>query len=288
MTSPKFLLIGADSGVGYLLGSRWTAAGQPWIGTTRRPRALARLSHLDLAVPPVWNDAFAGANAAVLCAGITSTARCFEQFEDTFLVNVMHTVALAEMLCAKGVPVIFLSSNLVFDGSRAFMPRDAATHPASAYGRQKAAAEGAVLRAGGAVARLTKVLTNIFARPKQWRDALQRGETIEAFSDMPCAPIAGEWVAAALDALARRFRPGIYQFSASRDLSYAELAERLASRIGAKAAQVRAVSWRDAAPNLEHVPVHTTLAMGAPESELGFTPADPELAWDAWVSALAH
>jgi dTDP-4-dehydrorhamnose reductase len=145
-----------------------------------------------------------------------------------------------------------------------------------------------VLQAGGAVARLTKVLTAGFTLPVQWRDALQRGEPVKAFSDMVCAPISGEWVAAGLAALAQRFQPGIYQFSATGDLSYAELAARMARRLNLDASLVRPTSWRETAPQLEHVPAHTTLEMGAPELQLGFAPAEPEKTWSEWVGALAR
>src|SRR5690606_26325829 len=115
--------------------------------------------HLDLADdPPRWRLPEDVA-VAFLCAAVTALRSCEADPAGTARANVEHTARLASMLVGRGAFVVFLSSNLVFDGSEPRRRADAPTCPATEYGRQKAAAEGALLAMGGvSIVRLTKVV----------------------------------------------------------------------------------------------------------------------------------
>ena len=130
---PVNLVVGADSTIGRALASDLQSAGVPMMGTTRREaeRDRTRLIHLDLEDDVLRWQPPCNICAAVLCAGVTRLEACKQQPEKTRRVNVDSKVELARKLVSKGAFVVFLSTNQVFDGSRAFRQPDEPFSPAN-------------------------------------------------------------------------------------------------------------------------------------------------------------
>ncbi|MBE7500826.1 MAG: sugar nucleotide-binding protein [Verrucomicrobiales bacterium] len=210
------------------------------------------------------------ASAAILCAALTRLEDCRRDPSSTRHINVTQTLRLAEKLRAAGVFVVFPSSNLVFAGHRPCQPADDPLCPQTEYGRQKAAVEAelATFGSGAAIVRLTKVVGPQWALACDWAQALRTGRPIRAFNDLRCAPIPLELTVHGLLEVAHRRLPGIWQFSAPTDVSYAELASHLARRLGADPSLVKVVSGQ-ATGGLEHIPCHTTLDTTRARAELG-------------------
>src|SRR5262245_57753839 len=122
------LVIGGDGQIGRALVAGLAARGLTAIGTTRhheragpgRPY-LDRADDLDAWRPP------GPIGAAVLAAAVTRLDACEREPEATARVNVGANLALADRLAASGAYVIFLSSNQVFDGTRAHRRADEPT-----------------------------------------------------------------------------------------------------------------------------------------------------------------
>lgn len=210
--------------------------------------------------------------SAVLCAAVTNLEACRRDPVSTRHINVTQTVRLAEKLVRAGSFVVFISSNLVFDGATPCRPAGDSLCPKTEYGRHKAEVEQALAAYGDSVAivRLTKVVSRRWPLLRGWIQALRGGRAIEAFADMVCAPIPLDLTVQGLLGVARQRQPGIWQFSAAADVSYARLAQGLAVRLGTDPCLVRSVSARDRlAP--EHLPEHTTLDAGRAVQELGMS-----------------
>src|SRR5581483_1941068 len=75
---------------------------------------------------------------------------------------------------ARGIHVLFLSTNQVFDGRVPYVAADAPNSPVSEYGRQKASVETALR------ARMALI--------DGWIADLSAGRAIRAFGDMKLAP----------------------------------------------------------------------------------------------------
>jgi dTDP-4-dehydrorhamnose reductase len=73
--------------------------------------------------------------------GMTKPAACEEEPALAYKVNVEGTAHLVEAASSVGARFIFLSSDLVFDGSAERYDEDSLTHPLSVYGRNKVEAE---------------------------------------------------------------------------------------------------------------------------------------------------
>lgn len=213
--------------------------------------------------------------AAMLCAAITSLDACRRDPAGTRHINVTQTLRLTEMLLAAGVFVVFISSNLVFDGSRPLRRAEEATCPMTEYGRHKAAVEAAYAAFGDRVAivRLTKVTNPRWALVHGWMEAARSGKPVEAFGDFFCAPIPLEVAAGGLLKVAEEERSGTWQFSADSDVSYADIARHIVLRMNGDKSLLKAVSSQSA--GLEHSPAHTTLDATRARRELGLVFPEP-------------
>ncbi len=267
------LIIGGDGLLGSALLTYGRGLGWSVQATTRRPLAVqSGMVPLDLAAPP--NDWTIPTNceSAVLCAGITRLDACRLDRDRTRQINVGQTIQLARRLTDTGVFVTFLSTNLVFDGSR---PRQGPTDtlsPRTEYGRQKAEVEAALAAMADQVAivRLTKVVHDEWPLLRGWTKELQAGRCVRPFNDLVCAPVPLDLVTRGVSDIAINRRPGIWQFSAPMDVNYADIAFHLADRIGADRTRVRpARTGQGAGSPLEHLPRHTTLDTSRARVELG-------------------
>ena len=190
---PKVLIIGQDGLIGSMMMRAFAARGWTIMGTTRRPDPAGRAIALDLAdANSARTMPLPEADVVLLAAAMARFAECRAAPERARAVNVEAPLAIAERFAARGARSVLISTSAVFDGSRARVPAKSPTRPASDYGRLKAEAEQGILALGpwGAVVRLTKVLHAGHALFAGWRDALRRGEPIEAFADLSFAPIA--------------------------------------------------------------------------------------------------
>ena len=274
------LVVGADGTIGAAVAARLEAAGQSVLRTSRRgtPGTIP----LDLAADPASWRLPDGVAAAVLCAAVTSTEVCRSRPDEARRVNVEAPVELGRRIAATDGRVVFLSTNMVFDGTVPFTPASAPRSPQTAYGRMKAEAEERLLALGGAatVVRLTKVVGQTLPVIEAWRATLSRGDAVRPFADMPMAPVTLDRAAAVIAAAAREPLGPVLQVSARADLTYAEVAGRLAARWGFAAGLVRPATVAESGVVLEHVPAHTTLDASAVRDRLSLEPPDPWAAID--------
>src|ERR1700749_1277786 len=123
--SGKILIVGGDSEIAAAASAHLRSVGRDVVATTRREdRASADRPFLDLGRPVDDWPIPDGIGAACFCAAIARLADCARDPEGSTRVNVTGTVALADRLLARGIPVLFLSTDKVFDGSRAQVPAD--------------------------------------------------------------------------------------------------------------------------------------------------------------------
>lgn len=260
-----WLLIGGDSEIGMATHRYLQSRGIASAATTRRQdRVAADRPFLDLAGPLDDWEPPAGATAACFFAAIARIAACDGDPQGSAHINVTQTLALADKLMARGISVLFLSTNQVFDGSVANVPPDAPYSPVTEYGRQKARTETA-LRARmaqskpAAILRLAKIVSPDMPLLRGWIDTLAAGRPIRAFRDMTMAPAETEMVAQAIAALMKDGPRDAYQLTGPRDVSYADIGRYIAKQLGADPALVAEGSTADAGLPAGTSRMHTTL-----------------------------
>jgi dTDP-4-dehydrorhamnose reductase len=218
-------------------------------------------------------------SAAILCAGVTSVDLCRAEPERTARINVHGMIALARALADQGVFVVFPSSNMVFDGARPHRREEEPTCPRTEYGRQKVRVEEALatLAPSTAVVRFTKILGSEMPLIRGWIDALRAGREIYPFFDMVMAPVTHAFATEALAKIVEERQSGVFHVSARQDVSYAEVARRLARRLEVSPRLVVPVSSQTRGLTAEVVPAHTTLDATRLRTVLGMESPD---AWD--------
>jgi dTDP-4-dehydrorhamnose reductase len=266
--------------IGAAVAAQLEAAGTPVIRTSRRgsPGSMP----LDLAALPAQWSPPRGIAAAVICATITSTDECRTRPDECRRVNVEATCELGRRLAAAGARIVFLSTNMVFDGSTPFTSATAPRSPKTAYGRMKAEAEERLLSLGSGttVVRLTKVIGRSLPVIDRWRESLGRGEPIRPLTDLVIAPVSLDLATKVIVSAAREPLGPILQASAQGDVPYADVAARLARRWGAAADLVWPASAAELGLALEHLPAHTTLDASLVRDRLEIEPPDPWAAID--------
>jgi dTDP-4-dehydrorhamnose reductase len=286
-----WLLIGGDSEIGAATHQFLKARGLACAATTRRrDKVAADRPFLDLMDPLSHWDPPAGTTAACLFAAIARIAACDADPQGSGYVNVTQTLVLADRLLACGIPVLYLSTNQVFDGKAPHVAPDATYSPITEYGRQKVLAE-TVLRARieqgvpAAILRLAKVVSPDMPLFRSWIDMLAKGQPIRAFGDMTMAPAETQMVAAAIAALMKDAARGIFQLTGPRDMSYLEIGCYIADKLGANRDLVKESSTAEAGLPTGSARPHTTLDSSRLRDIYGFAAADVLKIVDSVVAA---
>ena len=282
----RVLVVGAQGVLGAAVAASLGRQGVVVMPTSRR-RSPGFLQ-LDLSSSPGSWPIPDGLTAAVICAAVTSTTECAQRPAESRLVNVEATADLARRLLGKGSSVVFVSSNQVFDGTTAFVRADAPVGPRTAYGRMKAEAERALFALNGivTVVRLSKIVHERLPLLVEWKKRLVVGEPVRPFSDLPVSPLSVNVSADAISAAAVVGHAGTFQLSARADVSYADIALRLAAAVRRPPGLIHPVTVAESGSVVEHVPLHATLDTTRARELLGFTAPDPWQAIDEAIKAL--
>jgi dTDP-4-dehydrorhamnose reductase len=194
-------------------------------------RGLTR-ADFDLADFAAVRDAFTRENPKLVvhCAAMSKTLECERDPGAARLNNVEVTRVLAEL--AADVPLIFFSTDLVFDGAKGNYSEEDVPNPLTVYAQTKMAAEKIVL----ANSRHTVIRTSLNAGRthngtafnEQWHAAWQRGETLNLFADEFRSPIPAEVTAHAVWELIAANQPGLFHLAGGERISRYEIGQLLA------------------------------------------------------------
>ncbi len=266
----SLLVVGGDSLIGRSLSDACAKLNRACFVSTRHQSTGPHSVTLDLAGDPESWQLPSSTRIAVICAASTALAECEADSERTHRINVQAPTRLAEMIQDKGGAVVFLSTSLVFGGHRDNAVWDAPLSPETVYGRQKAEAEVLVSKTGSRVAilRLTKVVHRDLSIFQEWTRRLKTPAEIRPFSDMYFSPVSLAFVTDVLLHMTKEgvFEPGVFQASGNRDISYADAAYLLASKIDAPSQFIKPCSWKSSGISIPFVPLHTTLRPRLPRN----------------------
>jgi dTDP-4-dehydrorhamnose reductase len=277
----SYLLVGGDSEIASATFAYMHRLGLSVTATTRRTdRLTAGRIFLDLASPLAAWQPPPETRSACIFAAVGHLVDCHRDPVGSALINVTRTLELIERLASYGIHVLFLSTNQVFDGSRAHVPATAPLSPVSEYGRQKALTETRLkssMAAGAPVGilRLAKIVAPGMALLRQWQKTLVTGQAVHPFRDMFMAPTPVGVAAAAITALIADRCSGIWQLSGPEDVSYAEIAAHIGRHLQADPALVQPIAAATAGMPMGSTPRHTTLDSSVLRSTFGIASPEP-------------
>lgn len=197
------------------------------------------------------------------CAALTRTTDCEHAPALAHKLNVDVTSVLADL--AAHIPLVFFSTDLVFDGQQGNYEETAPPNPLNVYAETKLAAERHVL----ANPRHTVVRTSLNGGTsvsgnrgfnEELRRAWAAGQTLKLFVDEFRCPIPAMVTAQAIWALVRANQPGLYHLAGRERLSRWAIGQLLAER------------WRTLQPRLEPASLrHYPGPRRAPDTSLNCT-----------------
>ncbi|HEX4263565.1 MAG TPA: SDR family oxidoreductase [Verrucomicrobiae bacterium] len=210
------------TGAGGLIGNYLTQTA-PGALPSGRVRALTR-AELELTNFAAVREMFRKESPQLVihCAALANTSTCEKNHALARKLNVEVTAVLAEL--ATGIPFIFFSTDLVFDGLAGNYDESANVNPLSVYAKTKVEAERIVLaNPKHTVLRTSlnfgKSLSGDRAFNEQMRHALERGETLNLFTDEFRCPIPAAETARVVWELAAQNKPGLYHVAGAERLS---------------------------------------------------------------------
>jgi dTDP-4-dehydrorhamnose reductase len=216
------------TGAGGLIGSHIArSTPREW-----NARGLTR-AELELTDFAAVRDAFKRDKPRLIihCAALSKTLVCERNPESARLNNVEVTRVLAEL--AADIPLLFFSTDLVFDGAKGNYTEVDVPNPLTVYAETKLAAEQIVL----ANPKHTVVRTSLNAGRtsngtafnEQWSAVWQRGESLSLFEDEFRSPLAADVTARAVWELAAANQPGLYHMAGGERLSRYDIGRLLAA-----------------------------------------------------------
>ena len=176
------------------------------------------------------------ADAVINAVAYTAVDRAEEDEEVALMVNATTPAALARAAAARGLPLIQVSTDYVFDGAgETPFAVDHPTGPLGAYGRTKLAGEEGVIAAGGphAILRTSWVVSshgNNFVKTMLRLGAERDRLTIVAdqVGGPTCAAdIADACLSIAAQLIADPAKSGTYHFTGGPDVSWADFAREI-------------------------------------------------------------
>lgn len=235
----RLLVTGKQGQVATALAERGPAAGIDVV--------LAGRPELDLTQPDTVLDVIAGLKPDVIISSAAYTAvdKAENEADQAFAVNATGAGAVARAAATLGVPVIHLSTDYVFDGTKAepYVESDP-TGPVSVYGRSKlegerlvadATADHAILRTAWVYSPFGANFLKTMLRLAESRDHLR------VVADQHGAPTSALDIADAVIAIARRLLAdpdpalrGVFHMTGSGEAVWADFAEEIFAALQAR------------------------------------------------------
>jgi dTDP-4-dehydrorhamnose reductase len=230
------------TGAGGLVGSYLVRTASRWApawdarGLTRQDVDLTD----EAAVRRLWQEHQPA--AVIHCAAISRPAVCEQDPELATKINVGATALLASL--ASEVPLLFFSSDQVFDGRQGRYVETDRINPINRYGETKAAAEELVLsNPRHTVIRLALTagtsLTNDRSFVEDMRRSARQGQRLTLFTDEFRSPVPAGVVARAVWELIAQKQSGLYHLGGAERLSRMEIGEVLAMKYSELASRLQ-------------------------------------------------
>lgn len=246
----RVVLTGASGQLGAYLLDHFQHAGHDlvaWSGTARSVRGNVRLEPVELTDDQTLTRAIDACDpdAIVHAAAISAAEAVFRDPARAEAVNVRATARLADWCARRDRRLLFTSTDLVFEGLRAWNREEDPARPLLAYGRTKLAGEAAVKAVPrGLVCRISL----LYGRSRCGRDAFfdravaawTQGEARAFFSDEYRTPLHLDTAANVLIRLLTTDATGIVHVGGAERMSRHELMQRSAIALGFDLALVQA------------------------------------------------
>jgi dTDP-4-dehydrorhamnose reductase len=163
--------------------------------------------------------------AVIHTAAVTNPDRCEIEPEAALRVNFQATAELAQAAGDLGCRVIFISTDLVFDGRQGHYKEEDEARPLSVYGTSKLRAEEAVLAASSSNVVLRSALLYGYGSPANGTfltglsGRLEAGEKVRLFTDQMRTPVTTTDLADAIIIALEKDLSGLFHVGGAESIS---------------------------------------------------------------------
>jgi len=252
----RVLVTGASGQLGAYLVRELVANGADVIAWSHsRSANLSGVSArpVDLTDSAATSSALSEARPDVVihAAAEASVSKCAENPKRAEAVNARATATLAALCDATAVRLVYVSTDLVFDGERGPYSETDPIGPLSVYGRTKAIGELAALASNrNVVVRVSWMFgPSLVGRANffdQQMDALRSGRPVRLFHDEWRTPLGLGQAARVLIEIARSDVTGLLHVGGPERMSRLEIGQRLAVYVGTSTSGLVSASRLDA------------------------------------------
>jgi dTDP-4-dehydrorhamnose reductase len=254
MPTRRILITGASGQLGnYLLDQLRGCSDHiiAWSGGSRQERFGTLLQPVDLTDADQVASRFdeAKPNLVLHAAAMASIAACYQAPDRAEKINHLGTAQLAELAARNKSRLLYVSTDLVFDGEKGHYREEDEARPLSIYARTKLAGEKAALALPSSlVVRVSLLLgpSHQAERPNffdQQRQRLLTGQSISCFADEWRTALAHPWAARMLLKLLAAWEgTGLLHLGGPERLSRLEIGQRLARRLGVSQEKVEPIA----------------------------------------------
>jgi len=283
-----WLILGTNSALAKALMQKISSKEELYATTRRKKDLRQNVLFLDMEndecvenfIPPKA----ASPKIAFFAISEPKIAKCEEEPEKTYKINVTNTLKLASILSNLGWKIVYPSSSSVFDGTNELAKIDDKVNPTTEYGRQKAFVEQELL------ARLPNVLIIRFSKIifadiplfLNWAHNLYDNKKIKPFSDYVFAPVYESEAINTLINLILKDVKGIWHISSSQEISYAQAAQIIAKALNISFEMIEGIKGKDLYPD-QCFPPHASLDASLTESKLEIIFSDPKIVMEKWA-----
>lgn len=287
----RLLLTGASGHLGSYVLRECRRRGETviaWSGRWQGELFGCPLRPIDLAETDSVATAFHDARPEIVlhAAALTVVSDCQREPQRAERINARGSAILAELADRAKIPLLHVSTDMVFDGERAPYREGDAVAPLSIYGRTKVEAERAVLAyPRNTVVRLPLLFgPTLTGRPSFFDRqvlALRQRQPLPLFHDEWRTPLSLQAAARALLALTDSDPVGLLHLGGPERLSRLEMGRRLAVFLGCDSAAIVPVSRTDIVA-LEPRPADLSLDSSR------WRGLFPHQEWPTWQEALSQ
>ncbi|MFV1965567.1 MAG: NAD(P)-dependent oxidoreductase [Pirellulaceae bacterium] len=287
----RILVTGASGQLGgYLLRAleRQQESVVAWSGSHPTSLFGCPVTPVDLTDRDGTARAFAEArpDLVIHAAALSRIDLCYRDPSLAVTVNARGTEHLAELAATAGARLVYVSTDLVFDGEQGPYRETDAAQPVSVYGTTKRAGESAALTHDRAAAVRVSLLfgPTVVARPvffDKQVEALRTGERCKLFADEWRTPLSLQTAAQSLIAVARSDVSGLLHLGGPERMTRLEMGQRLARAFG-KNPDIFVASLQADVPAPEPRPRDVSL------NSARFRELFPQQPWPPFEAALAE